>query len=183
MGMLGGDIGASTGRMTYLIDKDGYINFPVLGKVKLLGLSLNEAQQVFKEKLDPKYLKDPIIDIKIENFKITVLGAVNSPGTYSVSGERVTLLEALGMAGDLTIKGVRKNIFVMRDFNGTKTFTRVDLTTKEALNSPVYYLTQNDVVYVEPNKSAMRESNTDQSLGIIISIASLVVATTLTLTR
>ena len=137
---------------------------------------------MLKEKLEP-YLKDPIINIRLVNFTVTVLGQVNKPGTYFVNGEQITVLEAIGLANDLNIKGMRKNVLVIRDFNGTKVYTRIDLTTKDALNSPVYYLTQNDVVYVEPNNSAVTSSTLDNRAGIAISIASLLITTTLILVR
>ena len=113
-----------------------------------------------KDKLTD-YLKDPIINIRLKNFTVTVLGEVNRPGTYPVNGEQITILEAIGLANDLTIKGKRENVLVIRDFNGTKVYNRIDLTSKQALNSPVYYLTQNDVVYVEPNQSAITSSALD----------------------
>ena len=101
-----------------------------------------------------------------------------------MNGEQITVLEALGLANDLTIKGKRDNVLVIRDFNGTKVYTRIDLTKKESLNSPVYYLTQNDVVYVEPNKSAITASALDNRASILVSIASLLITSTvLILTR
>ncbi|MDC1198232.1 polysaccharide export protein, partial [Algibacter sp.] len=162
----------------YLIDNEGNIDYPVLGKIKLLGLSVQEAQELFKDKL-ALYLKDPIVNIRILNFRISVLGEVGSPGMYEVSGERITILEALALAGDLTIKGQRENILVVRDFNGTKTYTRVDLTNKELFNSPVYYLTQNDTIYVEPNNSAVSGASGDMRISTIISISSFLVTTAL----
>ena len=172
--------GSSGGELIdYLIDIDGNIDFPVLGKIKLLGLTVEEAKALIKKKLSDGYLKDPIVNIRIQNFRISVLGAVNSPGTKVISGERVTLIEALALAGDLNIKGRRDNILVIRDFNGTKTYTRVDLTNKEVFNSPVYYLTQNDVVYVEPNNSAISGASGDSRIGTIISITSFILTTAL----
>ena len=130
------------------------------------------------------YLKDPIINIRLKNFTVTILGEVKSPGTYPVIGEQITILEALGLANDLTIKGKRDNILVIRDFDGTKVYHRINLTSKEALDSPVYYLTQNDVVYVEPNKSAITASALDNRATIWVSIASvLITSTVLVLTR
>ena len=164
--------------LDYLIDNEGNIDYPVLGKIKLLGLSVQEAQELFKDKL-ALYLKDPIVNIRILNFRISVLGEVGSPGMYEVSGERITILEALALAGDLTIKGQRENILVVRDFNGTKTYTRVDLTNKELFNSPVYYLTQNDTIYVEPNNSAVSGASGDMRISTIISISSFLVTTAL----
>ena len=118
------------------------------------------------------YLKDPIINIRLKNFTVTVLGEVNRPGVYPVNGEQITLFEAIGLAGDLTIKGKRKNVMVTRDFNGTKVHTRVDLTKKSVMDSPVFYLTQNDVIIVEPNKSAITSSQLDNRATIWVSIAS-----------
>jgi polysaccharide export outer membrane protein len=164
-------------QLDYIVDKNGDIDFPVLGTVKILGLTPEETKEILKEKLQP-YLKDPIINLRLRNFSVTVLGEVNRPGTYQVNGEQITVLEALGLANDLGIKGKRNNVLVIRDFNGTKVYTRIDLTTKAALNSPVYYLTQNDVVYVEPNKSAITQSSLDSRAGLAVSIASLLITTT-----
>lgn len=167
----------------YLIDMDGNIDYPVLGKIKLLGLSVEQAKELLKQKLSD-YLKDPIVNIRILNFRISVLGEVNSPGIYEVSGERITLLEAIALAGDLKIKAKRENVMIIRDFNGTKTYTRVDLRSKELFNSPVYFLTQNDVLYVEPNKSAITQAYFDGRVGAAISIASvLITSTVILLTR
>jgi len=170
-------------QVDYIVDKEGEIDFPVIGKIKISGLSPEETRVLLRDRLS-EYLKDPIINIRLKNFTVTVLGEVNRPGTYPVNGERISILEALGMAGDLTIKGQRENVMVIRDFDGTKVYTRVDLTRKEALNSPVYYLTQNDLVYVEPNKSAVTSSSLDNRATIAISIASiLITSTVLVLTR
>ena len=117
------------------------------------------------------------------NFTVTILGEVNSPGTYPVIGEQITILEALGLANDLTIKGKRENILVIRDFDGTKIYHRIDLTSMESLDSPVFYLTQNDVVYVEPNKSAITSSSLDNRASIWVSIGSLVITSTVLLLR
>ncbi|WP_396634846.1 polysaccharide biosynthesis/export family protein [Maribacter sp. R86514] len=174
--------GSRPEQLDYIIDKQGNIDFPVLGELKLVGLTPEETKNLLKEKLKP-YLKDPIINIRLVNFTVTVLGEVNKPGTYFVNGEQITVLEAIGLANDLGIKGMRDNVLVIRDFNGTKVYTRIDLTSKDALNSPVYYLTQNDVVYVEPNKSAVTSSSLDGRAGIAISIASLLITTTLILVR
>lgn len=164
----------------YLIDVEGNVDYPVLGKVKLVGLTVEEAKELFKKKFsEGELLKDPVVLIRFLNFRVTVAGEVRSPGVYPVSGERVSILEALGMAGDLTIKGRRDNVLVVRDFNGTKTYTRIDLTNKELFNSPVYYLTQNDYIYVEPNNSAVSGASGDSRIGTIISITSFILTTAL----
>tara|TARA_R110002126_G_scaffold115767_4_gene254511 strand:- start:1625 stop:2398 length:774 start_codon:yes stop_codon:yes gene_type:complete len=170
-------------QLDYIIDKNGEIDFPVLGAVKIVGLSPEETKLFLKEKLN-SYLKDPIINIRLKNFTVSVLGEVARPGTYPVNGEQITVLEAIGLAGDLTIKGMRKNVMVIRDFNGTKVYTRIDLTQKESLNSPVYYLTQNDVVYIQPNQSAITSSALDNRASIWVSIATvLITSTVLYITR
>ena len=175
------ETGGQSGQMIdYLIDKDGNIDYPVLGKIKLIGLTVEEAKELFKKKFeDGNLLKNPVVIIRITNFRITIAGAVNSPGVYQVSGERISILEALGMAGDLNIKGRRDNILIVRDFNGTKTYSRVDLTNKEIFNSPVYYLTQNDYVYVEPNNSAVSNASGDSRINTIITITSFLLTTAL----
>jgi|TARA_R110000744_G_scaffold102063_7_gene196416 polysaccharide export outer membrane protein len=180
--------GASEGgfgaeQVDYLVDQAGEIDFPVIGKLKIEGLSPDELRLLLRDRLSV-YLKDPIINIRLRNFTVTVLGEVLRPGTYPVNGEQITILEALGLAGDLTLRGVRNNVLVIRDFNGTKLYTRVDLTSKDIVKSPVYYLTQNDVVYVEPNKSGIKETSLDARASIYVSIASvLITSTVLLLTR
>lgn len=166
--------------LDFLIDKDGYIDYPIVGKIKVAGLTTEEAKQLMAQKLE-NYLKDPIVNIRIKNFRVTVLGLVNRPGTYSIVSERITILEALGLAGDLNLKGRRDNVLVIRDFNGAKTYTRIDLTSREFINSPVFYLTQNDVVYVEPNNSAVASSSLDNRATIIISIVSTLITTAVVL--
>lgn len=166
--------------LDFLVDNDGNIDYPVLGKIKLAGLTIEEAKQLIKSKFsEGQLLKNPVIIIRLLNFRVTVAGEVRTPGVYPVTGERVTILEALGMAGDLTIKGRRDNVLVIRDFNGSKTYTRIDLTSKEVFNSPVYYLTQNDYIYVEPNKSGVSLASGDARVATLISITSFLVTTAL----
>lgn len=134
----------------YLVDEKGYIELPVLGEYLIGGKSRREVVKELKE-LYSEYLDNPVVNIQIQNFKITVLGDVGSPGIIEVSNERVTILEAIGISGDLEMTGERENVLVIRDKNGKKIEYRVDLTSKDLFNSPVYYLEQNDVIYVEPN--------------------------------
>jgi polysaccharide export outer membrane protein len=161
-------------QVDYLVDQEGTIDFPVIGKLKVEGLSPDELRNKLREELSD-YLKDPIINIRLRNFTITVLGEVTRPGTYLVNGEQITILEGLGLAGDLALRAVRKNVLVIRDFNGTKVYTRIDLTSKNLTKSPVYYLTQYDVVYVEPNRSGITATSLDQRTSIAISLASLLI--------
>ena len=172
--------GFAAEQVDYLIDEAGEIDFPVVGKVKIAGLSPEETRVILTDRLS-EYIRDPIINIRLKNFTITVLGEVRRPGTYPVNGERITILEALGLAGDLTLKGERDNVMVIRDFDGTKVYSRIDLTSKQALNSPVYYLTQNDVVYVEPNASAVSSSQLDARVSIAISLLSLLITSSVIL--
>ena len=167
-------------QVDYLVDQAGEIDFPVIGKLKIEGLSPDELRNLLRDRLSD-YLKDPIINIRLLNFTVTILGEVNGPGTYPVGGEQITILEALGLAGDLTIRGVRENVLVIRDFNGTKVYTRIDLKSKNMVKSPVFYLTQNDVVYVEPNKSGITASSLDNRATIAISIASILITSTVIL--
>jgi len=167
----------------YLIDGNGEIDFPVLGKIALAGLTRSEAVDLLKSKL-ASYIAKPTVNIRILNYKVTVLGEVRNPGTFTIPNEHVTLLEALGIAGDLLITGVRKNVIVIRDVDGKKTETHIDLTTKEIFNSPVYYLQQNDIVYVEPNRAKINSSVVNASnVGIAISVLSLLITMATLLSR
>lgn len=136
----------------YRVNKNGEVNFPVLGNVKLEGLTIEQAQKTLSSELS-NYVKKPIVNVQFMNFKVTVIGEVNHPSTFQVTNDKITLLEALGMAGDMTAYGKRNNVLVIRESGGKRTMARVDLNKKETLNSPYFYLKQNDVVYVEPDKA------------------------------
>jgi len=168
---------ASRGQETmqsYLVDTNGFIDFPVLGKLKVGGLSRSELMQLLEAKISA-YIKNPIINIRLTNFKVSVQGEVTNPGTFSVNSDRVTLIEAISMAKDLTIYGKRDNILIIREVNGVKSYNRVDLTKADFINSPFYYLAQNDVVYVEPNKVRINGAAVGSNTGVIISVTSLVI--------
>jgi len=156
---------------TYLIDSNGNIEFPTLGTLKLAGLTRNEANALLKDKLSIYFKKDapPIVNIRLANFTVTILGEVKNPGTYTIQDEKISIPEALGLAGDLTIYGKRDNIKLIREDNGQKKFANIDLTSVNVLNSPNYYLTQNDVIYVEQNNARVRASTFNQNNGVIIS--------------
>lgn len=172
--------GSGGGAKTYLIDNDGFIEFPLLGNIKMAGLTRVEATSLLKDKIG-EYVKEPIVNLELENFKITVLGEVARPGVFHINNERVTLLEALGLAGDMTIFGERKNVLVVRENNGKISSTSVDLTSSEVFSSPVYYLSQNDVVYIEPNNAKVKQSKSNSTnlvlsvVGILLSAAALIV--------
>lgn len=158
----------------YLVDALGTIDFPILGKLKVGGLTRTELLKNLQDKIG-FYVKKPIINLRIMNFKVSVQGEVTLPGTYNVISERITLVEALTMARDLTIYGVRNNILIIREINGVKSYSRVDITKSDFINSPFYYLAQNDVVYVEPNKNKINGAAVGPNTGIIISITSLLI--------
>ena len=158
----------------YLVDTDGTIDFPVLGKIKVEGLSRTELAELKKELSN--YLKNPIVTIQYLNFKVTVLGEVKAPGSYKVNSERVSIFDALGMAGDLQINAKRKNVLVMREDGDEKVFAQLDLTSENIIHSPFFYLQQNDVVYVEPNKARIVGGNAGAFLPYVLSSISTLVA-------
>lgn len=161
---------------THLVDVNGNINFPVLGTLKLSGLTKSAAIGLIKEKLSP-YLKDPIINIDFMNYEITVLGEVSRPGKYTINNERITVLDALGLAGDLTIFGKRNNILITRENDGKLEFVRLNLNSKDIFNSPYFYLKQNDIIYIEPNK-AKAITYQDIPLYYLATISTISVITT-----
>jgi len=153
---------------SYLIDYNGNIDFPVLGKLKVAGLNRSELTSMLVEKIS-EYANNPIVNVRLSNFTITILGEVRNPGTFTIQKERITVLEALGLADDLTIFGKRKNVLLIREVDGKKKFAKIDLTSINAVNSPVYYLQQNDVIYVEPNNARIRSSTYNQNNSVLIS--------------
>lgn len=171
------------GQQTYLVDEEGYIEFPVLGKIKLAGMTRNEAIQYMKGRLSSDII-DPGVSIKITNFKITILGQVGSPGTYTIDNERITILEAFGMAGDITIDGLRENVLVIREEGDQRNFYRINMTSSDIFNSPVFYLAQNDVIYVEPDQRVMNtRSGLRNDTAFLISIAGFLLSIIVLITR
>lgn len=163
----------------YLVDDGGCINFPQLGVIEVKKLTLVELSNLIKKRLiDDGYIQDPVITTQFLNFSVAVMGEVAKPGTFSTSTGRITILEALSMAGDLTIYGKRENVKVIREENGEKKVEVIDLRSKQLLSSPYYYLQQNDVVYVEPNtaKAGQREINQNRSIGTFASIISVLIS-------
>lgn len=166
----------SVQQQTYLVDTNGEIDFPVLGKLKIGGLTRVEVINFLKNKLSPDYIKEPNINIKIANYKISVMGDVSRPGSYNIPNERITILDALALAGDLNISGQRNNIKIIREEDGKKVQYSIDLRSNKLLTSPVYYLQQNDVVYVEPNYARIQSASSNSNTSLIISISSVIVA-------
>ena len=158
----------------YTVDKNGYINFPVLGQVKVAGLTKDQVRDKPTTEIS-KYVKSPIVNVTFENFKVTVIGEVNRPSTFTVNNDQINLLEALGLAGDMTVYGKRENVLIIREQNGKRTMNRVNLNRKDVLNSPFFYLKQNDIVYVEPDKAKGDQISTGrQILPYIVSAASII---------
>src|SRR5690554_4038410 len=146
----------NTQQLGYLVDSDGNIHFPELGSIQVNGLTPKELNEQLTERLTD-YIKDPIVNIRLLNFTVSVLGEVSRPGTYPVSGEKISITEAIGMAGDLTIYGKRDNVLVIRENGDTKSYAYLDFRSSDLMDSEYYYLKQNDVIYVEPN-SAQRQA-------------------------
>jgi len=168
---------------TYLVDSDGYIIFPIFGKILVKDLTRIELIELLQQKISPKYVKDPIINVLITNFKVTIQGDVRRPGTYTLPNERYSIMDVIGLAGDLNISAQRYNIKVLREENGKKNIYYVDLRSKKILTSPVYYLQQNDVIYVEPNNAKIQDSVYNRSTGLFISMASVIISLITVLTR
>lgn len=156
----------------YLVDTEGKIEFPVLGAISVLGMKTTEVADMLEEKLGAQ-VKDPMVLVRLINAKVTVMGEVNKPGQYTMPNGRMTLLDALGAAGDLSIYGQRDNILITREMNGKLEFHRLNLNTDELFTSPYYYLQQNDVIYVSPNKvRAINSTNVSLWLSMVSTLAS-----------
>jgi polysaccharide export outer membrane protein len=166
----------------YLVDAEGKINFPVLGALSVGGKSRSEIEQMLKQQL-LEYVTDVVVDVRILNFKITVLGEVNKPGVYTIRNERVSIPEALGMAGDLTVDGDRNNINIIREENGKRIVTKVDLTQTDLFSSPFYYLKQNDLIYVEPSLKGVKKSGFIPDIPALLSLVTVVLSAVILLTR
>lgn len=172
----------SSQKQSYLVDNKGNIEFPILGTLPVSGYSINELRDVLKNKLK-EYVTDAVINVRIVNFKVTVTGEVNQPGVVTTTSQRFTLFDALAMSGDLTLYGKRDNILIVRDFQGVKTYNRVDITKADFVNSPFYYLDQNDFIYVEPRKAKIDSTAIGTNIPFIVSIVGILLTTTLILTR
>jgi polysaccharide export outer membrane protein len=175
-------IGSQVELETYMVSDLGNIEFPVIGTLKVEGLNNFELSEKIKKNIS-NYVQDPIVNVRILNFKISVLGEVKNPGTFSVEDDHLSLSKALGMAGDLTINGRRDNILIMREVDGKKTNAYLDITDSGVVNSAYYNIKQNDVIYVEP-RGARRQAAS--GLGVVssyLSIASVLISFVILLTR
>ena len=179
--------GYSQRLMGYVVDNDGYIDFPVLGPIQVSGLTRWQLSELIKNKLlKDGLLTDAVVTVEFMNFKISVIGEVNAPGTYTIEGDKVTILQAISLARDLTIFGLRENVSVIRERDGERTIYEVNLCDVSLFKSPAYYLQQNDVVYVQPSEIKARQSTTDDKAlrmtsifvsggSLLVSLAALIV--------
>lgn len=170
----------------YLVDNDGDIDFPVLGRIRVAGLTKKEVEAYLRGRLSAYLKEEPLVNVRMVNYKISVIGEVARPNTYTITNEKVNVLEALALAGDMTIYGMRKNVKLMRETEtGERNVYTIDLTDKNLIYSPYFYLQQNDVLYVEPNKTKMRNSRYSAMTGqvltgtsVLVSVAGLIVTLT-----
>lgn len=166
----GGNNSAASG---YLVDEDGMVQIPSYGSIKVAGLTTAQARDLIAKELSP-FLGKPVVNLKLMNFKVSVLGDVTSPGVYPIQGEKVSLIEAISMAGDLSITGLRKNVMLIRENDGKRQSVVFDLTNKEVFDSPYYYLQPNDIVYVQPSIAKYAPvDNTTRNLSFVLSVASI----------
>lgn len=168
----------------YKVDKNGNIQLPLIGEIKIEGLSVEGAQTAIASELI-KHVKSPVVDLRLSNFKITVIGEVNKPATFIINDEQVNVLEALGLAGDMTVYGRRENVLIIRNEDGNKTMTRLNLNKLESMKSPYFTLKQNDIVYIEPDRSKAVEysQNTRMMPLVIASISAIAVLAAVLLKR
>ena len=170
------------GLQGYLVNSSGMIRFPVLGDVNVIGKTRAEIEKDLKARLS-EYVTDVVVDVRIMNFKVTVLGEVNNPGVYSVKDERVTLPEAIGLAGDFTQDGNRNEIVVIREEDGKRKVEKIDFTQTNFFNSPFYFLKQNDVVYIEPSLKGVKKSGFLPDIPALLSLVTVVLSTVILITR
>ncbi len=164
----------------YLVSPDGKVDLPLIGLQSVAGLTVSDAGRLIREKLQT-YLKEPTVNVRNLNFRISVLGEVARPSLFTIPNDRITLLEALSLAGDITIYGKRENVLLIREEDGNKTFIRIDLTKRDLFRSPYYYLHPNDVLYVEPGKA--RITNADQFYQLAPTLLSALSFIAIILTR
>lgn len=181
--------GGSQARLGYIIDKDGYIDFPQLGKIKIAGMTRNQvAEHIKKTLVDNRFILDPVVIVNYGNLQVSVLGEVKNPGKYNIEKDQYTILDAISMAGDLTIQGERDNIMVLRYVDGVQKTYVLNINDAAQLHkSDAYYLKQNDIVYVEPNSvkagQASINGNTVRSTSFWMSLASFIMSFVTFITR
>ncbi len=168
----------------YLVTSNGDITFPILGKINVINKTTIDLEILLKKLLEEGgHIINPVVSIRILNSKVTILGEVNLPGTYSFTGQNITLPQALGYAGDLTINGIRNDVLLIREENGKRIITHLDLTKADWFNSPYYFLKQNDVIVVNQNEAKIKSAGFIGTSGAILSIASILLSTIILITR
>lgn len=177
----------NTNLLGYLVDNNGEIDFPVLGKIQVIGLTTRECEALLREKLKPYLKENPLVTVTSSNYKFSVLGEVNAPGTYTVQDEKVTIFEAIAQAGDMTLFSIRDDVQLLReDSEGRRQVIHLNLNDANITQSPYFYLQQNDVIYVKPTKAKVRTNtfNSNASMWItILSVLTSVTSLVLALTR
>lgn len=153
----GGQSGGGSNK-AYLVDANGFIDYPVLGKVKVSGLTLRQVKDMLAKRLED-FVKDPVVEARIINYKITVLGEVGSPGSIIASNHKLSVVDAIALAGDMPITGRKDNVLIIRETEGRREYARLNLNSRNVFSSPYYYLKQNDIIYVEPARVRRQESN------------------------
>lgn len=172
-----GSLTSQPALQTYLVDNEGYIEFPTLGRLKVYGMTKGEVEEMIKEKIKSNFTTPPIVTVRMANYTISVLGEVSSPNIYNISNERINVLEAIAMSGDLTLFGKRDNVKLIREnADGTKNIVTLDLNDANIVHSPYYYLQQNDILYVEPNKAKARGADVSNMTSMWFSATSLLMA-------
>lgn len=166
----------------YLVDGDGNINYPGLGLVRVEGFTTQELQKELEGKL-LEFIKNPTVRVRLVNFKISIIGEVKAPGTYTIAEETLSLPQALGLAGDLTINGERNNVLLIRQSKEGREHIQIDLTSSEWMNSEYYFLKQNDIVYVQPNNAKVKSAGVVGSLGTLLSVFSVLLSTAILIFR
>ncbi|MDC8000262.1 polysaccharide biosynthesis/export family protein [Aequorivita todarodis] len=166
----------------YLVDADGNIRFPVLGTLAVMGKTRGTVEQELKAKLS-EYITDVVVDVRIINFKITVIGEVKAPGVFRIEDERVTLTEAIALAGDFSEDGSRMEVTVIREENGVRKVSKIDYTSSDFFTSPFYFLKQNDIVYVAPSLKGVKKSGFIPDVPALLSLTTVILSTIILLTR
>lgn len=173
-----------TAPAAYLVTLDGVITLPILGKISVKDLTLLELENLLVKKLiEGNQLANPIVTVRLINAKFTILGEVKNPGTYTFNEQNISILQAFGYAGDLTIHGKRQDVLIIREENNKKTYMTIDLTSKKWFDSPYYYIKPNDIIYVNPNGAKVTSAGYINSFGNLLAVISIALSTILLLTK
>lgn len=173
---------SNSGLQGYLVNTKGNIKFPILGTFSVAGKTRGQVEEDLKARLS-EYITDVVVDVRIMNFKVTVLGEVNNPGVFTISDERVTLPEAIGLAGDFSEDGMRENVTIIREENGIRRVAKIDFTKTDLFSSPFYFLKQNDIVYVEPSNKGVKKSGFIPDIPALLSLFTIILSTVIIITN